>query len=105
MTNVTEDRRTDQRIKLYRLTVDLLDAVFELPTWYSIDQWSRDVVSVAVRRCQQAQEAVRNGVGELAEDDNLDEPTRAAHLFAKAVLTDCESDIDFVRSELSSFAN
>jgi hypothetical protein len=36
MTHVTEVRQTDQRIKLYLLTIVLQDATFELPRWWTI---------------------------------------------------------------------
>ena len=105
MTYVSEDRRTDQRIKVYSLTTILLDAVFELPRWWTIEQWSRESVKAAIKRCQQALDAVQDGVQDLGEEDDLDECSRMALLFAEAACLDCRGEIELVQSELLLYAN
>ena len=62
MTQVANNRMTDQRIKVYRLTTLLLDATFELPTWWCIDEWSREAATAALERCQRLVRFVENSV-------------------------------------------
>jgi hypothetical protein len=105
MTYVTEDRQTDQRIKVYRLTTVLLDAAFELPTWCCIDQWSREAAIAAIERCQPILRLVQDAVRALGAPDDIDESSRATILFAEAVCLDCQREIDFVGYELLPYAN
>jgi hypothetical protein len=105
MSYVTDERRTDQCIKLYRQTATLLDAVFELPTWCDIEQWNCEVVSTAVMSCRNALDAVQKGVRDFGKDDDLDDSSRAAYLFAEAIVMDCRREIEFVQSELLLYAN
>jgi hypothetical protein len=100
MTHVTEDRQTNQRIKVYFLTTIMMDAVFELPSWCSIHQWDYDDVRASIERCQLALEDVQKSVDELGAVDDLYESSRAASLFATAACSECQPKIDFVRSEL-----
>ncbi len=105
MTQVADNRMTDQRIKVYRLTTLLLDAAFELPTWWCIDQWSREAATAALERCQRLVRFVEDTVSGFGVPEDLDESTRATILFAEAVCRDCQRDIDVVRYELLPIAN
>ena len=105
MTYVSGDQRTNQRIKVYSLTTILLDGVFELPRWWSIDEWSRESVKVALNRCQHALDAVEDSVHDLGIVDDLDECSQAAILFAEAACLDCRGDIELVESELLRYAH
>ena len=105
MTQVADNRMTDQRIKVYRLTTLLLDAAFELPTWWCIDQWRRDAATGALEQCQRLVRFVEDTVRGFGVPDDLDESTRGTILFAEAVCRDCQRDIDVVRYELLPFAN
>ena len=105
MTQVAFNRTTDQRIKVYRLTTLLLDATFELPTWWCIDQWSHEAATAALERCQRLVCFVKDTVRAFGVPDDLDESTREAISFAEAVCRDCQRDIDVVRYELLPFAN
>ena len=105
MTQVADNRTTDQRIKVYRLTTLLLDATFELPTWWCIDQWSHEAATVALERCQRLVCFVKDTVRDFGVPGDLDESTRATILFAEAVCRDCQRDIDVVRYELLAIAN
>ncbi len=105
MTQVADNRTTDQRIKVYRLTTLLLDATFELPTWWCIDEWSREATTAALERCQRLVRFVENSVRGLGVPDDLDESTREAISFAEAVCRDAQRDIDVVRCELLPIAN
>ena len=57
MTHVTEDRQTNQRIKVYFLTTIMMDALFEVPSWCSVDQWHHEDVRAIIERCQLALDA------------------------------------------------
>ncbi len=105
MTYVSEDRRTDDRIRVYYLTTIMMDAVFELPSWCSIGQWQYDDVREIIERCQLALDDVQKSVDDLGEVDDLDESSRAASEFAAAACSECQPEIDFVRSELVLYVN
>lgn len=105
MTYVSEDRRTDDRIKVYYLTTIMMDAVFELPSWCSIDQWQYDDLRESIERCQRALDDVQRSVSDLGAVDDLDESSRAAGEFAAAACSECQSEIDFVRCELMLYVN
>jgi len=57
MTHVTEDRQTNQCLKVYFLTTILMDAVLELPSWCSIRQRHHEDVRAIIERCQLALDA------------------------------------------------
>ena len=103
MTHVTEDQKTNQCVEVYLLTTILLDAVLELPTWCSIDEWQYDDVKVCIERCQRALHDTQQGIDDLGSVDDLDESSRAACLFAISACSDCQREIDFVRTELMSY--
>jgi hypothetical protein len=105
MAYVTEDQQTDRRIKVYRLTTSLLDAVFELPTWCCINQWSREAAIAAIERCQPILRLVQDAVRALGAMDDIDEPSRAVAQFAAEACSECQTEIDFVRCELLPYAN
>ena len=105
MTHVLEDRQTEQRIKVYILTMQLLEEAYELPTWFDIEQWEYIDVNAAIKTCQLALEAVQDGVDDLESRSDLDESSRAANLFATAACSDCQRQINFVCTELLSYVN
>ena len=105
MTHVTEDRQTNQRIKVYYLCTIMMDAVFELPSWCSIDQWQYDDVRASIERCQLALDDVQKSVDELGAVDDLDELSQETSKFAALACSECQPEIDFVRSELMLYVN
>ena len=105
MTHVTEDRQTNQRIKVYILTAMMMDAVLELPSWCSIDQWHYEDVRESIERCQLALDNVQKSIDDLGTEDELDESSLAANLFAATACWESQTEIDFVRSELMLYVN
>ncbi len=105
MTHVSEDRQTEQRIKVYILTMQLLEEAYELPTWFDIEQCEYNDVSTLVETCRLALEAVRDAVNHLGANSDLDEFSLAANLFATEACLDCQRVINFVCTELLSYAN
>ncbi len=105
MTHVTEDRQTNQRIKVYLMTTIMMDAVQELPSWCSIHQWHYDDVKAGIERCRLAIDDVRKSIDDLEAADDIDESSRAASVFAAAACSDCQVEVDFVQSELMLYVN
>ena len=105
MTQLADKRTTDQRTELYWRTMTMMDAVFELPPWWSVHQWSYDDVEAVIERCQLALDDVERCVEGLGVVGLLGEASRAARRFARSACSQCHGDIDVVRAELMLRAN
>ena len=105
MTHVSEVHQTQQRITLYRTVTELLEAVFALPNWFTIEQWDRDTVGLEVTRCLRAVSAVTTSIHELESVGVLTEASRLARSYALESRDWSQREVDFVEVELYAFAN
>ena len=105
MTNVSEDRQTQQRINLYILTMELLEEVDSLPAWFDIEQWDREAATFVVDRCQLTLDTTEKSIAGLRDSDELDETTWEAVAFAVETCSECQRQINFVWTELLNGGN
>ena len=105
MTHESEVHQTQQRIKVYRAVTELLEAVFDLPKWFNIEQWFPETVSIAFMRCQWAINAVTSSVQALESGGDLTEASRSACDYANESRDWSDSEVDIVQAELYDPAN
>jgi hypothetical protein len=105
MTHESEVHQAQQRIRVYRTVTQLLDAVFDLPKWFNIEQWDRETVSLAFLRCQWAVNAVTSSVLALESADDLTEASRITCDYANEWSDWSQREVEFVRAELYDLAN